>query len=72
MPFQRLKLKFEKLLSNLCFQIQLAPLQRGSGDVPGAAEADERQGLTLVHFSARRKCFCGMGCVFRGCLGVAV
>jgi len=27
------------------------------------------QGLTLVHFSAQRKRFCGIGGAFRGCLG---
>jgi hypothetical protein len=34
------------------------------------ARADD-QGLTLVHFSAQRKRFRGIGGAFRSCLGVA-
>jgi hypothetical protein len=61
---QRLKLFSDELPSNFAFKFDLRRYTWAPTTTPHAprcsAPSASRQGLTLVHFSAQRKRFCGM------------
>jgi hypothetical protein len=56
--FQRLKLKYHQMLSSFAFKFNLRHYNVGGGARRAAAR--DRQGITLVLFSAQRKHFDGI------------